>query len=428
MAQFMSFVSTPSLVSTQSKTAAVRTQSACVLDDEAEVGKLVSQVLKTCGYAPLQFTAPAAFFKQVEASAPALIVLDLALGQSDAVEIIRRLEVLKFKGKILLISGRDEATLAEIAEIGTRHGMTMLVPLKKPFRANDIRARLAEPDADAPSEAQKPRVDAKPTKRSKIQFTEALRQNWLELWYQPKIDLKTLSVCGAEGLLRAKHPERGIIGPADILPPAGDSNHVPLAKFVLERAMRDWNRFAHQGLPIRLAINVPVSVLTSPNFIALVRQALPTRPNFPGLIIEVTEDEVIRDPEWTREIAMQLKLYNVHLSIDDFGSAYASLSRLKDLPVTEIKIDQSFVQNCSSDQTKRVICQTVVDLAHGFGASVCAEGVETAEDLRTLVSIGADTVQGFLFAKPMPADGLLEKLSGSARASMPSADHAAGRK
>jgi EAL domain-containing protein (putative c-di-GMP-specific phosphodiesterase class I)/FixJ family two-component response regulator len=383
---------------------------AFVLDDEVEIGALVVQVLKTCGFASRQFTMPLPFLKELELSPPDLVVLDLALGQSDAVEIIRQLDVLKYKGSILLISGRDAATLAEFAKIGERHGMVMLDPVRKPFRASDIRNSLAWHNAETRNEAKEPPRAPRAPKQIKVQLTEALRKNWLELWYQPKIDLKSLSVAGAEGLLRARHPELGIITPENILPPPGDPSYAPLSAFVVERAMKDWRCFADQGLPLKLAVNVPISVLISPDFIRLVRQSLPKDPEFPGLILEVTEDEVIRDPQWTREIAMQLELHNVHISIDDFGAAYASMARLNDLPVSEVKIDQSFVLNCSSDESKRFLCQTVVDLAHRFGASVCAEGIETPEDLRALVDMGADTAQGFLFAKPMTADALAQKL------------------
>jgi EAL domain-containing protein (putative c-di-GMP-specific phosphodiesterase class I)/ActR/RegA family two-component response regulator len=391
---------------------------AYILDDEVEIGILVAQVLSTCGIASRQFTMPVPFFKEFELSRPDLVVLDLALGQSDAVEIIRRLEVLKYKGSILLVSGRDAATLAEIAQIGERHGMVMLEPLRKPFRANDIRRSLAGHNPETRIEPKTAFPTPSPPKQIKVQLTEALRKNWLELWYQPKVDLRSLSVAGAEGLLRARHPELGIVLPENILPPPGDPSYAPLSAFVVERAARDWKRFADQGLRLKLAVNVPISVLISPDFIRLVRRNLPQDPDFPGLVLEITEDEVIRDPQWTREIATQLKLYNVHISIDDFGAAYASMARLNDLPVSEVKIDRSFVANCSSDESRRVLCQTVVDLAHRFGASVCAEGVETAEDLRALVDMGADTAQGFLFAKPMTADALVQKLLASSAGAM----------
>jgi EAL domain-containing protein (putative c-di-GMP-specific phosphodiesterase class I) len=100
-------------------------------------------------------------------------------------------------------------------------------------------------------------------------------------------------------------------------------------------------------------------------------------------------------------VATQLRLYNVWISVDDFGSAYASLSRIRDLPVREIKLDRCFVTGCATDNLKRGLCQTVSDLAHCFGASACAEGVETVEDLRCLVDLGFDAGQGIVFARPM---------------------------
>jgi diguanylate cyclase (GGDEF)-like protein len=378
--------------------------TAYVLDDEAQIAALVCKVMDACGIESRQFTEPEPFLAQLEVSPPELVVLDLSLGQTDAVEIIRQLEILKYKGEVLLISGRDEATLAEIAQIGKRHGLTMLTPLRKPFRAANLKQRLAAPRPDMrPTAAQRGPDDKKPREVS-VQLVDALRNNWVEAWYQPIIDLKSLSVCGAEALVRARHPYYGVITAANLLPPAGHPAYEPLSKFILGQAMADWRRFAEHELRLRLAVNVPVSVIHTPDFIGLIRSILPADASFPGLTIEITEDEIIRDPKWAREIAIQLKLYNVGISIDDFGSAYASLSRLNDLPVSEVKIDGSFVAGCAKDRLKRGLCQTVVELAHRFGATACAEGVSSPDDLRELVEMNCDSAQGFLFAEPMPAD------------------------
>jgi two-component system cell cycle response regulator len=377
--------------------------SAYVLDDEPQIAALVCKVLDACGIVARQFTSHEPFLADLEESPPDLVVLDLSLGQSDAVEIIRHLELLKYQGKVLLISGRDEATLIEIAQIGERHGLKMLTPLRKPFRPADLKQRLTAPPDITRAAIAEHRPDLKAPKGIAVQLVEALRNNWLEVWYQPKIDLKSLSVCGAEALVRARHPSYGVIIPENLLPSAGHPAYEPLSRFVIEQAMADWSRFVEQGLRLRLAVNVPVSVINTLNFIPMVRSLLPTDASFPGLTIEITEDEIIRDPKWAREIATQLKLYNVGISIDDFGSAYASLSRLNDLPVIEVKIDRSFVSGCSTDPLKHSLCQTVVDLAHRFGATACAEGVETPDDLRELIKMQCDTAQGFLFAEPKPA-------------------------
>jgi two-component system cell cycle response regulator len=137
--------------------------SAFVLDDEPRIAALVGKVLAACGIASRQFTAPEPFLAQLEVSPPALVVLDLSLGQSDAVEIIRHLEILKYKGEVLLISGRDEATLGDIAQIGERHGLTMLAPLRKPFRASDLKQRLATRHGDPrPREARPAAAEHRP--------------------------------------------------------------------------------------------------------------------------------------------------------------------------------------------------------------------------------------------------------------------------
>lgn len=230
-----------------------------------------------------------------------------------------------------------------------------------------------------------------------------------EMWYQPKMDLKLLSVCGAEALIRGQHPVRGLVLPLDILPPAGDALYKPLSLFVMRRTMQDWAQFAQQGFLTKLAVNMPASILSAPGFVDLIRQMIPSDPRFPGLIIELTEDEIICDPQWVSEVAIQLKLCNVWLSIDDFGTAYSSLARLKDFPFVELKLDRSFVSNCASDPLKRALCQTVADLAHRVGVSLSAEGVETTDDLRCLQDLGFDTAQGFLFAKPTPANQFIEK-------------------
>jgi EAL domain-containing protein (putative c-di-GMP-specific phosphodiesterase class I) len=246
--------------------------------------------------------------------------------------------------------------------------------------------------------------------RSRVTLQEALRRNWLEVWYQPKIDLRSFIVCGAEALIRVRHPDHGVIEPGEFLPPAGDPLYKPLSFFVVRRAMTDWKAFAESGFPLKLAINVPASILHVPGFVDVVRQMIPHGPGFPGVIVEVTEDEFIRDPESLREVATQLKLYNAWISIDDFGTAFASLSRLTDLPFTELKLDRSFVFNCASDKLKYALCQTVVDLARRFGASLCAEGVEIADDLRCVSKLGFDSAQGYFLARPMPSDRLLASL------------------
>lgn len=386
-------------------------RSVCILDDDPVIGAVLTRMMTTNGFAAQEFTTAAPFLTQVQNTNPELIILDLALGRLDAIDIIRQLDRVRFKGHIILISGHASDILSDAEQIGVRHGLRMLPSLRKPFRLHQFNAALRALDKMSFAREAAPMAPAAPKEALKIAFEEALGNRWLEVWYQPKIDLKSLSVCGAEALVRMRHPIHGVLPPAHFLPPPGDPLHRRLARAVLKRAMADWRTFAASNINLRLAVNVPVSVLNSAEFVSFVRTVVPKDLKFPGLILELTEDEAIGNPDAVREVATQLRLNKVTMSIDDFGSAYASLSRLTEMPVGELKLDAKFVRGCASDKSKRSVCRIVIDLAHEFGASVCAEAVEDTVDLRALMDMGCDVAQGFLFAEPMPVEELVQFLA-----------------
>ena len=369
------------------------TREAFIVDDDARVRTFVSHALRNVGYQTCEMSSVAEVESALTLRKPDVILLDLSLGASDAVEVMRSLAEGRFPGKILLMSGQYADTLQEAEAIGRRHGLAMLPFLRKPFRVEELRSRLAAPGQS----------DASRDENSLLE--DALENNWLELWYQPKIDLKTMLVCGAEALVRLHHPQRGILLPGEFLPAPGNPLYKQLTDFVVRRALADWPAFAANGFSIRLAINVPASLLQTSAFVENVRRHLPQNPKFPGLIVEITETEAIADPELAREIAIQLKLYNIQLAIDDFGTDYSTLARLSEVPFAELKLDRKFVDGCASDSRKEAMCRNVIALAKDhFQTVVVAEGVDNQADLKTLITLGFDVAQGFLFAKPMPND------------------------
>jgi len=377
---------------------------ALVLDDSLATGRFVCSLLGKLRIPAQPFKNLIPFLAQVRSCDPDLLVLDVTLERFDAIDVIRQLEAFNFKGKVLLMSGCEDRVLQEVARIGKSHGLAMLPPLRKPFGVDELHAHLFAPPLSGPAHrGMRPRGEKS---IRELTLSQALEHGWLEVWYQPKVNLQSLTVSGAEALIRARHPEHGLLTPARFLPPAGDPGYHALTKFVLECVVADWSGFARHHPRLKLALNVPASVLNAPGFVELVRKALPRNPKFPGLIMELTEDEIVRDVALASEVATQLALYRVVLSIDDFGSGYASLSRLTDLPFAEIKLDGHFVSGCAADPLKRSLCTTVVDLARRFGASACAEGVEAEVDLRCLATLGFDTAQGFLLGKPMPSADL----------------------
>jgi EAL domain-containing protein (putative c-di-GMP-specific phosphodiesterase class I) len=241
----------------------------------------------------------------------------------------------------------------------------------------------------------------------RITLADVLRNGWMELWYQPKIELKTMRLAGAEALVRARHPTRGVLPPGVFLPGAGEDDLLALTERAIIIALHDWRDFAASGLSLKLAVNTPVSALVKLPIATMVREERPNAESWPGLILEVTEDEVIHDLKIANDVADQLRASNCSLAIDDFGAGYSSLGRIKQLPFSEIKIDRSYVTNCHSDRVNAGLCETIVELGQRFGLKTVAEGVETPHESHKLQAIGCQIAQGYLFAKPMAKGQLI---------------------
>jgi len=234
-----------------------------------------------------------------------------------------------------------------------------------------------------------------------------LKHDWFELWYQPKIELKSLHLVGAEALVRARHPTRGIV---PFLPGARKDDLHALTERVILTALGDWETFAQYGVSIKLAVNVPVSALVELPMTQMLREARPSAANWPGVTLEVTEDQIVHDLDLARDVAEALRELKCDLAVDDFGAGYSSLARLKQLPFSELKIDRSYVANCNEDQFNAGLCETIVELGRRFGLRTVAEGIETTHESHKLQSIGCQIGQGYLFASPMPKWHLVSNL------------------
>ena len=240
-----------------------------------------------------------------------------------------------------------------------------------------------------------------------VGLADILDRGWLELFYQPKIELKTKRLVGAEGLVRARHPTQGLLSPGVFLPGASESDMLRLTERVIITALQDWQACAAAGIPLKLSVNVPVSALVKLPIAGILRQWRPRTSTWPGLIMEVTEDEIIHDLKIANEVADALREFNCTLALDDFGAGYSSLARLRQLPFSELKIDRSYVMNCHVDRVNAGLCETIVELARRFGLKTVAEGIETPHESHKLQGIGCDIGQGYLFGKPMPKAQLI---------------------
>jgi diguanylate cyclase (GGDEF)-like protein len=234
----------------------------------------------------------------------------------------------------------------------------------------------------------------------------ALRRRELELHYQPVIDVASGRVRGFEALLRWNHPSRGLLQPGEFIELAEQSGHIlPIGSWVLAHACREartW-RTTPDG-PLTIAVNVSARQLQDPGLVAGITSALEASQLEPhALVLEITESATVSDTEGAIARLEELKALGVGLAIDDFGTGYSSLSYLRRFPVDQLKVDRSFVSGIATNVEDRAIVASVIDLAHAFGISVVAEGVETAEQLDVLAAMGCDLAQGFNWRRP--ADG-----------------------
>jgi diguanylate cyclase (GGDEF)-like protein len=228
-----------------------------------------------------------------------------------------------------------------------------------------------------------------------------------ELWlaFQPQVDIATGRISGAEALIRWRHPVRGDVPPGVLLPIAERTGLMQqLTLWVLDRAVSQAAAWRRAGLDVRMAVNVSAIVLvdaTLPDRIAetLGRHAL-TADN---LVVEVTEDAVMRDPRRAIEILGRIKALGVEIAVDDFGTGQSSLEQLKNVPADELKLDRSFVLGMADDAHDAAIVGSVVGLGRALGLRVVAEGVETPQVWQHLAALGCDVAQGFGLARPMPA-------------------------
>jgi diguanylate cyclase (GGDEF)-like protein len=233
----------------------------------------------------------------------------------------------------------------------------------------------------------------------------AVKEKQFELHFQPKVDIRSGAVSSAEALVRWRHPERGMISPADFIPLAEECGLISgIGDWVVREACRQGRAWQDAGLlPLRIAVNLSASQFRASNLVELIRSALSNANYDPrSLEVEITETAVMSDPEESIKTLERLSEMGVLISVDDFGTGYSSMSYLRRLPIDRLKIDRSFINEITARADDASIVQAIVSLAHSLRLKVIAEGVETIAQLDFLKSIGCDQYQGFHFSRPLP--------------------------
>ena len=241
------------------------------------------------------------------------------------------------------------------------------------------------------------------------ELRRGLERGELFLEYQPKVSLSTGDVTGVEALVRWQHPVRGRVNPDEFIPFAELTGIIgALTHYVLKLALAQVRVWADAGICIPVAVNISARNLLDDKLVAQIVDLLEQHKLAPNmLVLEVTESAIMLDSEAARTILGQLHTMGIHIAIDDFGVGYTSLAQLKDLPISELKIDKSFVLAMQSDQANELIVRSVVDLGHNLGMAVIAEGVETADMLDVLGGYHCDMAQGFHVCRPVSAEAFM---------------------
>jgi EAL domain-containing protein (putative c-di-GMP-specific phosphodiesterase class I) len=248
---------------------------------------------------------------------------------------------------------------------------------------------------------------------TKSKLKRAFERDELLVHYQPKYNIMTGEIIGAEALVRWELPERGIIYPSDFIPIAEETGLIiEIGEWVLDRVCEDfryWQRCVSN--PGRISVNLSLKQLKQANFISRISSILRSYELSPtSLELEITETTLMEDPKRTIKLLDELYSLGLHLAIDDFGTGYSSLSALQQFPISTLKIDQSFVKNIAFNTDDATIVGTIIQMGRNLQMDVVAEGVETEEQLSFLQSLDCNFVQGMLFGQPMSADNYLELL------------------
>jgi EAL domain-containing protein (putative c-di-GMP-specific phosphodiesterase class I)/AmiR/NasT family two-component response regulator len=381
-----------------------------VVDDDALCARTVAGLLRHLGTHSVETAASAdEAVERLNASTFDLIFCDLNMPGRDGVETMRLFAERHVKCPILLVSGADHKILKAAQELGKHRGLGVAGTLHKPFGLEQLESALAHVAMVTSPRSRRP---APIVPRSELELGIAGEQ--LILHYQPQLNLHTCQLEGAEALVRWQHPERGLLMPDAFISLAESSGLIaPLTEWVVREAIRQAASWRRQGLDIGVSINLSAQTLREldlPDRIAATTAAAGLNPS--RITLEITESGMTDDIDSLLDITTRLRLKGFLLAIDDFGTGFSSLTQLRRLPFTELKLDRTFVSGAATDGDSRSLLESSVNLAKRLQLKTVAEGIETEEEWNLLVWMGVDLGQGYHMARPMPADKILPWYTG----------------
>ncbi len=339
-----------------------------------------------------------------------IALCDLQMDGMDGVEFIQRVGASRQVGSIIISSSMSADLRRAVRQLVSLLGLEFLGDIEKPLHAEALEALLKK-QLRAQSPASQP-LGAVPKIATEGQVRQAMAQQQLEAWYQPKLNLLSGAVCGVEVLARWVHPTRGVLSPAVFMPTLerfGLLDH--WLSVQMEQALTLQAQASRRGFALNMAFNLNAVQLANRELTRNIKQIL-GRHAVAGanVTFEVTESGLLEAPNNSLESLVRLRMMGCRLSIDDFGAGFSSMQRLCQLPFNEIKLDSEFVRGLAREPRCLAVISSTLALGQSLGMSVVIEGIETAEQHSELVSLGCILGQGYWYARPMSGTDLLQWL------------------
>jgi EAL domain-containing protein (putative c-di-GMP-specific phosphodiesterase class I) len=370
---------------------------ALIFDDDPALCRLYSRVAAEAGFTPCSAESRAEFDQEFRDAVPELVVLDLHLGETDGVEVLRFLSTTGYVKPIILVSGADQRVLTTTGRLARDLHLNIAGVLAKPARISDLRDAFGAAYAAI-----------QPLSLERLRA--AISADELELEFQPIVDAHSRRPVAVEALVRWAHPTLGRMSPDRFVPMAerDPACITALTDWVVTASARAAAEMERAGAPLPVAINISAYNARDLGFPERLQSIARSMQVDPGrFCVEVTETAAFGDPLHTTDVLLRLRLKGVALAIDDFGTGYSSLSALKQLPFSMLKIDKSFVLDLLTSRDSFAIAKSVADLAKNMGLETVAEGVENEETAKALTEFGVDQLQGYLISYPLPLPRLL---------------------
>ncbi|MDH5409009.1 MAG: EAL domain-containing response regulator [Gammaproteobacteria bacterium] len=327
-----------------------------------------------------------------------LLLCDINLPEMDGIEFLRHISAQSFAGEIIIVSSEHDRVIGSVIKLAREHELHILGVMKKPATLENLKSILSTSGHRVKSTV---RVDNHVFTAEELH--QAIGDKQFIAYFQPKVDIRSGKIIGAEALCRWRHPDMGIISPGAFIPCMENNGLIDeLTDVMLGESIAFLESMQHSHSYFSVSINMPADYLTRLNF----PDELHARVKDAGIrsssvIIEITESRLIVDYKQALEIMVRLRLKGFGLSIDDFGTGYSSLEQLQNFPFQELKIDQAFVTGAINNLASQAIIESSVNLANKLDMKIVAEGVESRQDWDFVQEQGCDIVQGYFVAKPM---------------------------